>query len=526
MTDESSTDFATLPDEALLGQFIHEGSENAFRTIVERYGPFVLSTCRRAVPSASDADDAFQTTFLVLAQSARKVRNGKSLAAWLYGVASRVCTRICRDRARHRAIPLIDTMVDNQDPLDELLARHDESVTDEALALLPEKLRTPLILRYLLGKSNVDVAEELEITVTALEGRLKRAKKQLRLRLIRQGVTLVAAVATLKATRVTAGEVPQWLISKTIVACCNPGLTQASGLTAGENSVTQLALEEIKVMNGLLISKPMAIIASITTAATFMVGVQLAVSHSPTNDSTGSPLLLTQTSDHQAPVSSTEATTFQSAKLIHSAPSKDRTLNTSDAVKTVSNSSPIVKHTATYDLMPRTTSEMKIYQALDLPLVAPLEYTDVPLLEILNILSDDYDVQILLDRRGMEDIGISGEVEVSMNVRNIQLKSALRLMLRELELTCIIRDEVLVITTQEVAESMLETRVYLTIHLSVRAEDLTDVIISTVAAGTWAENGNGEGQIKDVDNGLVILQTQSVHEEIQQLLGQLTKLQD
>jgi DNA-directed RNA polymerase specialized sigma24 family protein len=94
MTDESSTDFATLPDEALLGQFIHEGSENAFRTIVERYGPFVLSTCRRASPSVSDADDAFQTTFLVLAQSARKVRNGKSLAAWLYGVASRVCTRI------------------------------------------------------------------------------------------------------------------------------------------------------------------------------------------------------------------------------------------------------------------------------------------------------------------------------------------------------------------------------------------------------------------------------------------------
>jgi hypothetical protein len=342
----------------------------------------------------------------------------------------------------------------------------------------------------------------------------------------RRGVTLVTAVATLKATRVTAGEMPQWLINKTIVACCNPALNQVSGLTAGEKSVTQLALEEIKVMNGQLLSKPMAIVASITTAATFMVGVQLAVSHSPTNDSTGSPLLLPQTSDHQAPVSSTEATTFQSAKLIHSAPSKDRTLNTSDAVKTVSNSSPIVKHTATYDLMPRTTSEMKIYQALDLPLVAPLEYTDVPLLEILNILSDDYDVQILLDRRGMEDIGISGEVEVNMNVRNIQLKSALRLMLRELELTCIIRDEVLVITTQEVAESMLETRVYPTIHLSVRAEDLTDVIISTVAAGTWAENGNGEGQIKDVDNGLVILQTQSVYEEIQQLLGQLTKLQD
>jgi hypothetical protein len=60
----------------------------------------------------------------------------------------------------------------------------------------------------------------------------------------------------------------------------------------------------------------------------------------------------------------------------------------------------------------------------------------------------------------------------------------------------------------------------------VSAEDLTDVIISTVAAGKWAENDNGEGQIKDVDDGLVILQSQSAHEEIQQLLGLLIKLQD
>ena len=59
-------------------------------------------------------------------------------------------------------------------------------------------------------------------------------------------------------------------------------------------------------------------------------------------------------------------------------------------------------------------------------------------------------------------------------------------------------------------------------------ESLIDLIISTVASETWAENGGGEAEIRRYVNNLslVVSQTQAVHEEIADLLEQLRRLQD
>ena len=102
-----------LSDQALLRQFIATESEEAFRTLVERHGPMVLGVCRRGAPSLCDADDAFQATFLVLAQSAKKVRKQKSLAAWLFGVAGRVSARLRRDKARQNTVQLFEDLANN-----------------------------------------------------------------------------------------------------------------------------------------------------------------------------------------------------------------------------------------------------------------------------------------------------------------------------------------------------------------------------------------------------------------------------
>lgn len=59
-------------------------------------------------------------------------------------------------------------------------------------------------------------------------------------------------------------------------------------------------------------------------------------------------------------------------------------------------------------------------------------------------------------------------------------------------------------------------------------DSLIDLIISTVASESWAENGGGEAEIRPYVNNLslVISQTQAVHEEIADLLEQLRRLQD
>ncbi len=50
----------------------------------------VLGTCRQLLRNAHDAEDAFQSTFLVLARKAGSIRRPERLAYWLYGVATRV----------------------------------------------------------------------------------------------------------------------------------------------------------------------------------------------------------------------------------------------------------------------------------------------------------------------------------------------------------------------------------------------------------------------------------------------------
>src|SRR6266849_6101108 len=72
-------------DRQLLDDFSARRDEAAFTALVARHGPMVLHVCRRVVNHQQDAEDAFQSTFLVLAQKTRSIRKRIALAEWLHG---------------------------------------------------------------------------------------------------------------------------------------------------------------------------------------------------------------------------------------------------------------------------------------------------------------------------------------------------------------------------------------------------------------------------------------------------------
>src|SRR5438046_9946992 len=78
-----------LTDAQLLTRFTTQRDEAAFTALVRRHGPMVMGVCRRILRNAHDTDDAFQATFLVLAQKAGSLVNRQALASWLCTVASR-----------------------------------------------------------------------------------------------------------------------------------------------------------------------------------------------------------------------------------------------------------------------------------------------------------------------------------------------------------------------------------------------------------------------------------------------------
>src|SRR5262249_47741181 len=87
-------------DSQLLKQFISQQDENAFRKLLDRYGPMVMGVCGRALADPHDAEDAFQATFLVLVQKAGAIQEQELVGNWLYGVAFRIARRARLNAAR------------------------------------------------------------------------------------------------------------------------------------------------------------------------------------------------------------------------------------------------------------------------------------------------------------------------------------------------------------------------------------------------------------------------------------------
>jgi hypothetical protein len=171
----------------------------------------------------------------------------------------------------------------------------------------------------------------------------------------------------------------------------------------------------------------------------------------------------------------------------------------------------------------------KIERALSTPLSrSGLDFADTPLEEVINFLQDQYEIPMQIDSAALDEHGISVDEPVTISLRNVSLRSALRLMLKQLQLTAVVDNEVLVITTSEDADTRIKVCVYDVRDLidgqaQIALSELTDVITSCVSPESWAESRRGS--IRSYPpNLLVIAQPQRVHEQIQGLLKRMRQM--
>ncbi len=252
-----------------------------------------------------------------------------------------------------------------------------------------------------------------------------------------------------------------------------------------------------------------------------------------------------------------------------------------------------------------TQSELIIREKLKQEI--QVKYKDRPLSEVVDSLSQLTGINIHLDQLGLSQEGVTTDTPVSLDLTNpVMLKSALNLILSELHLAYVVKDEVLQITSEQRRDGDVKVKTYYVADLvtpipnfvpnnniglqglindahaslgygasagspgpmafvnqqprvgpdgqplseqvlanqmqpstmgggmaggtvplgmgpggmgggaNADFDSLIDLIVSTVASETWAENGGGEAEIRPFDGNLslVISQTQDVHEEI------------
>lgn len=121
--------------------------------------------------AAADAQDAVQQGMMRAWEKRAQVHDEAKMRAWLTRIVINECRNI--QRKRMRTFPVADLPEASGGSMD-------ETGLADAMAALPEKLRTPLLLRYMEDFSEREIAQALGVPVTTVKSRLHRARRMLR----------------------------------------------------------------------------------------------------------------------------------------------------------------------------------------------------------------------------------------------------------------------------------------------------------------------------------------------------------
>jgi RNA polymerase sigma factor (sigma-70 family) len=211
-------DGADLGDGELLECFIARRDEAAFEALLRRHGPMVLGTCRRVLGNETDAEDAFQATFLVLARKAASIRPRGQVGNWLYGVAYRTALKARAAAVRRQAKEREAGMRAGPEPPDEVWQRL-QGALDAELHALPERYRVAVVLCDLEGKTRKEAARQLGWPEGTVASRVVRGRCLLARRLARHRLTLSGgALSSLMTQNAAAAAVPLGLAGATMKA--------------------------------------------------------------------------------------------------------------------------------------------------------------------------------------------------------------------------------------------------------------------------------------------------------------------
>ncbi|HET9049134.1 MAG TPA: sigma-70 family RNA polymerase sigma factor [Chiayiivirga sp.] len=158
-----------------------QGDPKAFARLVDRHLARVHRLAWRSLGNEADAEEVAQDTFLrAFTQLPHWTAGTARFSTWLYRVAFNQCQD--RLRARRDWVDVDDVELPDHDAAPDLtLARLQRwQRIEDALMRLPQRQREALLLCHYEGQTQIEAAEVLEVSVTALESLLARARRRLR----------------------------------------------------------------------------------------------------------------------------------------------------------------------------------------------------------------------------------------------------------------------------------------------------------------------------------------------------------
>jgi len=177
-------------DEQFLFEKLRNGDETAFEVIYKRYAPRLFYFVHEYVPNRDVAEDIIQDSLMALWNKRSTLNDQTNLGAYLFTIAKNNCLYKLRDR-RYK-LKLFETTDIDEPELNlnlEALSVLDtsfltfieiEQIIEKTFEQLPSQCRVVFRLSRLEEKKNKEIADELGISVKAVEAHISKALKLFR----------------------------------------------------------------------------------------------------------------------------------------------------------------------------------------------------------------------------------------------------------------------------------------------------------------------------------------------------------
>lgn len=192
-------------ESAQLNIRLKEGNSAAYEELFKQTFPRLLGYCRLFINDQAQANDLVQECFVRLWEKRQTIDPRQSVESLLFVMLRNRCLNHLRDQKNDLIEKKLNNI--NENELQHLyqldFAGREEKTLEEQLIEairesvqeLPEKRRLVFIKAKIEGKKNKEVAEELGISVKAVEKHLHQAKEQIRTQMLKEFPLLSILIA-------------------------------------------------------------------------------------------------------------------------------------------------------------------------------------------------------------------------------------------------------------------------------------------------------------------------------------------
>jgi len=162
------------------------GDKNAFEELVRRHQELVFSLAYKLTGNRELANDVAQEAFIRAWKAIQKFRGDSTFSTWIYRITVNTAWTLRKKAKKHYSLNIEDTqepvVIDEKKDPEYLAINSDlSSVLQKALDQIPVEQRIIVELKNIEGRSHKEIAEYLDISVTAAKVRLHRAHQKLRI---------------------------------------------------------------------------------------------------------------------------------------------------------------------------------------------------------------------------------------------------------------------------------------------------------------------------------------------------------